>query len=158
MTNTAKTTPELSFGSKLGISVALTKASMPTPKPPCYTEPIPDADVFLVFSALTRLTTSPFKGSKGAPTYFRDVMFSMIRTQLRNLSIEQAQYLNKSTTEVYLDFAKANNFAPVSVDLGNGAQGHWLGDKNAKVTLLYLHGRLTPHSRSDIKTYFCLFS
>jgi hypothetical protein len=63
---------------------------------------------------------------------------------LRNLSIEQAQYLNKSTTEVYLDFAKNNNFTPVSVDLGNGAQAHWLGDKSAKVTLVYLHG--TMHS------------
>lgn len=41
---------------------------------------------------------------------------------------------------MYLDFAKANNIAPVSVDLDNGAQGHWLGDKNAKVTLVFLHG------------------
>jgi hypothetical protein len=88
------------------------------------------------------MTTSPFKGSKGAPTYFRDVMYSMIRTQLRTLSIEQAQYLNKPTTEVYLDFAKQNKFEPVSVDLGNGAKGHWVGEKNAKVSLVFLHGTL----------------
>jgi len=48
--------------------------------------------------------------------------------------------MNKSTTEVYLDFAKAQKFAPQTVDLGNGAQAHWLGDKNAKTTLVYLHG------------------
>ena len=93
-----------------------------------------------MLAALARLTTSPFKGSKGAPTYFRDVMFAMTRSQLRNLTIEQAQYVNKPTTEVYLDYCKANKLEPVSVDLLNGAQAHWLGDKNAKVTLVYLHG------------------
>lgn len=98
-------------------------------------------------SALIRLTTSPFKGQRGAPTYFRDVMYSMVRTQLRNLSIEQAQYLNKPTTEVYLDFIKANKLPDVSVELGNGARAHWLGDKNSKVSLVFLHGMLQQLKR-----------
>lgn len=98
-----------------------------------------------VVSALTRLTTSPFKGQRGAPTYFRDVMYSMIRTQLRNLSIEQAQYVNKPTTDVYLDFVKSNKLPDVSVELGNGARAHWLGDKNAKVSLVFFHG-MSTHS------------
>jgi hypothetical protein len=93
-----------------------------------------------VVSALTRLTTSPFKGKKGAPTYFKDVMYSMIRTQLRNLSIEQAQYVNKPTTEVYLDYVKNNKLPDVSLDLGNGGKAHWLGEKSAKVSLVFLHG------------------
>ena len=72
-------------------------------------------------------------------------MYSMTRTQLRNLNIEQAQYLNKPTTEAYLEFAKANKIAPVTDDIGNGAKGHWLGDKSAKVVLLYLHGTSSPY-------------
>ena len=106
-----------------------------------------------VVSALTRLTTSPFKGQRGAPTYFRDVMYSMIRTQLRNLSIEQAQYVNKPTTEVYLDFVKANKLPDVSVELGNGARAHWLGDKAAKVSLVFLHGtyRMRQHKSVQVK-------
>jgi hypothetical protein len=82
-------------------------------------------------------------------------MYSMIRTQLRSLSIEQAQYVNKPTTEVYLDFAKANNFEPVTVELGNGAKAHWVGDKNAKISLVFLHGMARspppfPHSKYDL--------
>jgi hypothetical protein len=93
-----------------------------------------------VLSALTRLCTSPFKGSKGAPTYFKDVAFAAVRTQLRSMSISQSRYLAKSSTASYYESAKALNFEPDSIDLANGVQAHWLGDKNAEITLVYFHG------------------
>ncbi|KIW03662.1 uncharacterized protein PV09_04984 [Verruconis gallopava] len=111
--------PQISLGQKLGIPIAFGKA---------------------LAAALIRMTTSPFKGSKGGPTYYRDVFMTLVRTQLRNVSIEQTQYTSKPTGQVYLDFATANKFTPMTDDLGNGGKAHWLGDKSAKVTLVYLHG------------------
>jgi hypothetical protein len=95
-----------------------------------------------VFSALTRLCTSPFKGSKGAPTYFKDVAFAAVRTQLRSMSIPQSRFLAKSTAESYYEAAKTLKFEPESIDLDGGVQAHWLGDKNAELTLVYFHGKL----------------
>jgi hypothetical protein len=93
-----------------------------------------------VFAALTRLCTSPFKGQKGHPKYFKDVVFAAMRTQLRGMTIAQTRLLNKSSTEAYYNYTKLNKFTPESIDLPNGVQAHWLGDKNAAVTIVYFHG------------------
>ncbi|KAF2011450.1 alpha/beta-hydrolase [Aaosphaeria arxii CBS 175.79] len=91
-------------------------------------------------AASARLWTSPFKGEKGAHTYFKDVMFAMVRTQLGNLTLAQDRHLNASTTEQYLKSAKDLGFAPESTTLPSGIQGHWIGNKNAKKVILYYHG------------------
>ncbi|KAF1999871.1 alpha/beta-hydrolase [Amniculicola lignicola CBS 123094] len=91
-------------------------------------------------AASVRLWTSPFKGSKGAHTYFKDVMFSMIRTQLGSLNLAQDRYLNPLTTPTYLKYCKDNGITPDSITLPSGVQAHWLGDRSAKKTILYFHG------------------
>ncbi|KAF2705742.1 alpha/beta hydrolase fold domain-containing protein [Pleomassaria siparia CBS 279.74] len=94
-----------------------------------------------VLSASTRAWISPFKGQNGAPTYFKDVFFSMMRTQLGALNIAQDRYLNPSnTTPTYLKFAKDNGFAPESITLPSGTQAHWIGSKSAKQVIIYFHG------------------
>ncbi|PVI02934.1 alpha/beta-hydrolase [Periconia macrospinosa] len=93
-----------------------------------------------LLSASTRLITSPFKGQKGAHNYFKDVSFSMMRTQLGSLNTAQERYLNGTSTPVYLKYAKDNGFTPESVTLPGGAQAHWIGDSSAKKVILWFHG------------------
>jgi hypothetical protein len=57
------------------------------------------------------------------------------------MSIPQSRYLSKSSTEAYYEAAKTLKFEPESIDLVNGVQAHWLGDKNAELTLVYFHGK-----------------
>lgn len=90
---------------------------------------------------------SPFKGDNGAPSWYKDVMFAMMRTQLGNLDLAQDRYLNSQTTPTYLKFAKEAGFTPDSVTLPSGIQAHWIGDKNAQKVLLYCHGMSCMHGR-----------
>jgi len=89
---------------------------------------------------LTRVCTSPFKRKKGAPTYFKDVFYAATRTQLRGTTIAQTRWMNKSTTDTYHEWAKSRGLKPDSLEISEGVQAHWLGDKNAEVTLVYFHG------------------
>ncbi|KAF2790675.1 alpha/beta hydrolase fold domain-containing protein [Melanomma pulvis-pyrius CBS 109.77] len=94
-----------------------------------------------MLSASARLWVSPFKGQNGAPTYFKDVMFSMMRTQLGGLNLAQDRHLNPAnTTPTYLKFAKDNGFAPESITLPSGKLAHWIGSKSAKQVIVYYHG------------------
>jgi hypothetical protein len=96
-----------------------------------------------VTAASARLWISPFKGQKGAHNYFKDVMFSMMRSQLGNLDLAQERYMNGTTTPLYLQFAKDRGFAPETTTLPSGTQAHWIGNKSAKKVLLWYHGALS---------------
>lgn len=58
------------------------------------------------------------------------------------MTFAQTRLLNKSSTEAYYDFVKSKKFVPESIDLKNGVQAHWLGDRNAAITIVYFHGNL----------------
>lgn len=103
-------------------------------------------------SASGRLVTSPFKGSNGSNTYFKDVMFAMFRTQLGNLNLAQDRYMNGTTTPIYLQFAKDNGFTPESITLPSGAQAHWFGSSSVKKVIVYFHG-MRPHRGTRIPPY-----
>jgi hypothetical protein len=94
---------------------------------------------FIAFASFARAIISPFK-SKGAPTYFRDVMYAMIRKQLAIQTISQARYLNKSTTDTYVDWTKSKKMEPITEELANGAKAHWVGDKSASRVIVFYHG------------------
>ncbi|KAL1797718.1 hypothetical protein ACET3X_004324 [Alternaria dauci] len=94
-----------------------------------------------VGSALQRSVTSPFKGENGANTYFKDVMFAMLRTNLGNLDLAQDRYTSgPSSTPTYMQHAEKYKFVPDSIKLPSGTQAHWLGSRTAKTVLVYFHG------------------
>ncbi|KAJ4332190.1 hypothetical protein N0V87_008560 [Didymella glomerata] len=106
--------------SKLGIASALLKA---------------------VAAAAGRAFTSPFKGENGASTYWKDVALAMFRTNLGNLDLAQDRYLGSTTcTPVYHQYCKSYKITPESITLPSGTQAHFLGNKDAPKTLVYLHG------------------
>ncbi|TID18871.1 alpha/beta hydrolase fold domain-containing protein [Venturia nashicola] len=91
-------------------------------------------------ATLTRSLTSPFRGEKGHPVYFKDVAFAGLRAGLASMTLAQLRLIVKSTTKAYHNCARLKKLAPESIDLPNGVQAHWLGDKNAATTLLHFHG------------------
>lgn len=50
------------------------------------------------------------------------------------------QHFTGSTSAVYHSIAKKRGQTPNTVNLYDGAQGHWIGSPNAKQVLLYFHG------------------
>ncbi|KAJ4362383.1 hypothetical protein N0V83_010476 [Neocucurbitaria cava] len=101
---------------------------------------IASATLKAILSALQRSVSSPFKGSNGSNTYFKDVMFAMFRTQLGNLDLAADRYMNPLTTPNYLQYAKDHKFTPESITLPSGVQAHLFGNRSAKKLLVYLHG------------------
>ena len=96
--------------------------------------------ILLVLAILKRAVTSPFRGQEGAPTYRRDVLYSGVREFLGEANIGQGQYVFPSTKTAYKNICRLRGCKPDMVDLGSGAQGLWIGKKEAKNVILYFHG------------------
>ncbi|KAK3686902.1 hypothetical protein LTR37_019344 [Vermiconidia calcicola] len=93
-----------------------------------------------ITSALIRLATRPFIGGAKANTYFKDVVFAALRTNLSLVSVGTEQWMNPQTESNYLDFTKKQGFQPDTDVLGSGLKVYWLGPKSAEKILLYFHG------------------
>ncbi|KAH0365394.1 alpha/beta hydrolase fold protein, partial [Aureobasidium melanogenum] len=77
--------------------------------------------------AFGALLTGPFRGSNGARTYKQHVIFTAIGN------------LTASTLDAYKAFAKKKGFKPNLIDTA-GVQGGWIGDPQAKNTIMWFHG------------------
>ena len=93
-----------------------------------------------VFAALTRMITGPLFGGPRGNTYFKDVAYAALRTNLSIVGVGTEQWLNPPTEAGYLQLAKAHSFQPETTVLTNGLKLHWIGPKTAKKVLLYFHG------------------
>jgi hypothetical protein len=78
----------------------------------------------------------------GAPTLFKDVFYTGIRTMLAIITIPQSRYIYPSTIEAYTQFCKDTKQEPNRVTF-NDVPALWIGEKgeDADVVILYLHGR-----------------
>ncbi|KAF2646016.1 alpha/beta hydrolase fold protein-like protein [Massarina eburnea CBS 473.64] len=107
---------------------------------------IASTTVKATLAASLRLWTSPFKGARGAPNYYKDVIFSMMRVQLASLNTAQERYINGTSTPVYLKYCEDHGLTPQSVTIGEnsngggGVEAHWLGDPEAEKVILWFHG------------------
>jgi hypothetical protein len=93
-----------------------------------------------VTAVIVATFTGPFRGNSGASTYGRHVKYAGMRAMLRDVTIRQLQALAPSTRSTYTDFAKMQGLPVVEAEVRDGVFGFWLGDKNAKTVLLWLHG------------------
>jgi hypothetical protein len=87
-----------------------------------------------------RSVTSPFRGSKGAPTYSRDGLYSGLRAIVSETSTEPGQYFLPSAETIYKQFRRGRHQKSDIVNLGNVAKGLWVGNLDAKYVMLYFHG------------------
>lgn len=93
-----------------------------------------------VLAAVYRAITGPLLGGPRANTYFKDVVFAALRTNLAAISAETEQWMNPPTEAGYLQLAKDKGFQPETTVLDGGLKLHWIGPKTAKKVLLYFHG------------------
>ncbi|KDQ60393.1 hypothetical protein JAAARDRAFT_126265, partial [Jaapia argillacea MUCL 33604] len=94
----------------------------------------------LVGKAALIAITAPFRGESGAPTYFKHVVYALIRGSGEVLSVRQIQYMLPSTDYAYTTWCKSNYIKPRTEVLADGTKAHWLGDKDSKNVLVYFHG------------------
>ncbi|PGH06482.1 hypothetical protein GX51_02306 [Blastomyces parvus] len=94
----------------------------------------------LIASTIYAAITGAFRGQSGHKYYNKHISHAVIKAALDRLSTRQAQALNPPTNQVYELFATKRGFKPQTVQLDHGAQGHWIGNKDAKNVLIYFHG------------------
>ena len=99
-------------------------------------------------AVIKHIFTGPFRGSKGPTTYRRDIFYAALRQITGGFSPAQAQSLAPGTDAAYRWVAKRKGAKPNSVDLDSGAKGHWIGKKDAKYVMLYIHGMQVRSVRS----------
>lgn len=73
-----------------------------------------------------------------------------MRQMLDGLGTEQTQFLIPTTEKVYTFVTKLKSAIPKTVDLSDGALGHWIGDTQANNVLLYLHGMYITHIKPPL--------
>ncbi|KLJ11780.1 hypothetical protein EMPG_13068 [Blastomyces silverae] len=94
----------------------------------------------LIARAIYAAITGVFRGQRGHKYYNKHISHAVIRAALNRLSTRQHQALNPPTNQIYELFATKSGFTPQTVPLDHGAQGHWIGNKDAKNVLIYYHG------------------
>jgi hypothetical protein len=58
----------------------------------------------------------------------------------QDINVLSRRYLTPPTSVVYETVMKKRGLEPETVALPHGAEGHWLGNKNAKNVIVYYHG------------------
>lgn len=90
---------------------------------------------------LSKIFASKTERSQGAPSVTRDVLYSSLRAALGGgFNILHGGQLQPSTSTMYSLMCKKHNKNPNSVNLGDGAKGHWIGDPNSKWVMLFAPG------------------
>lgn len=113
----------------------------PVPKPSAFDKVMMAPNIArMLFAAIFRLFTRPIDSSPKPVDLFRDVLFAALRVNVSSVNVAQEQWLNGTTDQVYLDFAKKKYFAPNTDEMEGGLKIHWLGPRLAKKTILYFHG------------------
>lgn len=54
--------------------------------------------------------------------------------------LTQRRYVMPPSNKIYDLYIRKTRQMPQTVDLGHGALGHWVGDKNADNVLVWYHG------------------
>ncbi|KAE8364314.1 Alpha/Beta hydrolase protein [Aspergillus caelatus] len=98
------------------------------------------AQLTVLGTALYSAVTGIFRGKSGASGYGLHVGNAALRKLCNRLSAEQFQYMNGPTRSVYETGLQKKGLQPETVPLNHGAQGHWIGNKNAKNVVIYYHG------------------
>ncbi|PYI27790.1 lipase/thioesterase family protein [Aspergillus indologenus CBS 114.80] len=97
----------------------------------------------LIGTVLWALLTSPWRTHHYPSTLLLHVGYAAMRKATSRFSVAQLQYLLPTTDTIYKRFMRRHRLPSKTVDLGEGALGHWLGDyEHAEHVLIWYHG---PH-------------
>lgn len=94
----------------------------------------------IVIAGFYALLTGLWRTERQAKTLFLHFGYALFRKATVRLSPSQMQYVLPPSNKIYEQFAKKARVQPQSVELGHGALGHWVGDRNATNVLVWFHG------------------
>ncbi|KUL89010.1 hypothetical protein ZTR_06066 [Talaromyces verruculosus] len=109
---------------------------------------LPLALLSVPFVAIFAILTGPFRARKQklnpkqtiARSMLLHVGYSIFRRVVARFSPLQIQTIVPSTTTEYKIYTWKKGIKQQTVDLGDSATGHWVGNPNAKNVLIWIHG------------------
>ncbi|PYH44777.1 lipase/thioesterase family protein [Aspergillus saccharolyticus JOP 1030-1] len=95
----------------------------------------------LIGTVLWALVTSRWRNHYYPSTLLLHVGYAAMRKATSRFSVAQLQYLLPTTDNIYQRFVQRHRLPSKTVDLSEGALGHWLGDdEHAEYVLIWYHG------------------
>ena len=94
----------------------------------------------ILLAGFYALLTGLWRTERQAKTLFLHLGYAVFRKATARLTPSQLQYVSPPSHKIYEIYTKKTGALPQSVELGNGALGHWIGDRNAENVLIWYHG------------------
>jgi len=98
----------------------------------------------VTLAAFYALLTGLWRSERQPKTLFLHLGYAILRKVTARMSPSQIQFVSPTSDKIYNQFVKKSGLAPQSVELGHGALGHWIGDRNAPNVLVWFHGEPLP--------------
>ncbi|KAI5305566.1 orotidine 5'-phosphate decarboxylase [Ascosphaera pollenicola] len=84
--------------------------------------------------------TGLHRKDKHAKTHGLHVRYAIMRKATARMTAKQLRQIMPASNKVYDSYMKRKGKKPDTVNLGENALGHWIGDKNAENILIFFHG------------------
>ncbi|KAJ5689829.1 hypothetical protein N7462_004221 [Penicillium macrosclerotiorum] len=94
----------------------------------------------IVVAGFYALLTGVWRSERQAKSLLLHFGYAIFRQATARLSPTQMQAILPRTNKVYDRYAKQTGLSAQTVDLGDGALGHWVGDRDATNVLIWFHG------------------
>ncbi|KXG51707.1 Alpha/beta hydrolase fold-3 [Penicillium griseofulvum] len=94
----------------------------------------------IFLTCIYALLTGFRRTERQAKTLSLHLGYALFRKASARLTATQMQYILPSDLKIYERYSKSTGKVPESVQLGDGALGHWVGDKNADNVIIWYHG------------------
>ncbi|KAM3465664.1 hypothetical protein MY5147_009226 [Beauveria neobassiana] len=98
------------------------------------------ATFYVILGGIVAMVTGIWRSERDAPSYYQHVAFSVLRKCTERFSPSQMEWALPLTDEVYNIYARSAGAVPRTVELCDGAKGHWVGNPDAKNVLIWYHG------------------
>ncbi|OOO07877.1 hypothetical protein OAory_01043770 [Aspergillus oryzae] len=96
--------------------------------------------VSLCATVVWAMFTGLWRSSSYLKSWLLHVGYAAFRKATSRLSVAQMQYVMPPTNKIYDQYVRKSRKVADTVDLGHGALGHWIGDRNADNVLIWYHG------------------
>ncbi|CAI7639710.1 unnamed protein product [Penicillium glandicola] len=94
----------------------------------------------IVIAYIYALLTGLRRTERQAQSLSLHLGYAIFRKTTSRLTTSQMQYILPPSHKIYEQHSKKTGRLPESVDLGNGALGHWVGDRDADNVIVWFHG------------------
>ncbi|PWY69450.1 lipase/thioesterase family protein [Aspergillus eucalypticola CBS 122712] len=90
------------------------------------------------------LLTSLWRSAAYPKTLVLHIGYAAFRKATARMTVAQMQYALPTTDQNYERYVRKHKLPSNTVDLGDGALGHWIGDPKADNILIWYHGIFIP--------------